>query len=82
MHICNMHICIYALSSTYEDEDDYNENYEDDDDEYDDVDLLATVSNAYAVLLSLVDWGSVVYQPCLQINGHVNMNIIRITMII
>ena len=34
----------------------------------DEVDLLAPVSNAYAVLLSLVDWGSVVYQPCLKSN--------------
>ena len=36
---------------------------------HDEVDLLATVSNAYAVLLSLVDWGSVVYQPCLKMNN-------------
>ena len=37
------------------------------DGEDDDVDLLAPVPNAYAVLLSLVDWGSVVYQPRLNV---------------
>ena len=68
------------------DEEDYD--YDNDDDESDDdndddlVDLLATVSNAYAVLLSLVYWGSMVYQPCLQINTGVNMIIIRTMMII
>ena len=44
-----------------------------DNDEVDEVDLLSPVSNAYAVLLSLVDRGSVVYQPCLKINNGVIM---------
>ena len=48
------------------DRDDHDGVDNDEVDEVDNVDLLAPVSNAYAVLLSLVDWGPVVYQPCLR----------------
>ena len=51
------------------DRDDHDGVDNDEVDEVDNVDLLAPVSNAYAVLLSLVDWGSVVYQPCLKMNN-------------
>ena len=57
------HLYLHSDDEKDDDEDDHDG---DDNDEDGVVDLLATVPNAYAVLLSLVDWGSVVYQPRLN----------------